>query len=103
MGPAPRGSRHRRHYRCARFELLEPRHFLSVSGNQAITTDVDVQQMPSVAVNHLDADHVVIAYMDYAHNDNSGVKTGYAGIRVVVSKDGGGKWEQSSWIPLPDD
>ena len=52
--------------------------------NRAITTDPGVQQMPSVAVDPLDPNHVVIAYMDY-----SLVTTGYAGIGVAVSHDGG--------------
>ncbi len=33
--------------------------------NQAITLDPAVQQMPSIAVDPLDADHVVVAFMDY--------------------------------------
>jgi hypothetical protein len=32
----------------------------------ALTTDAGVQQMPSVAVDPLDSDHVVVAYMDYS-------------------------------------
>ncbi len=40
--------------------------------------------MPSVAVNPLDPQHVVIAYMDY-----SLVDTGYAGIGVAVSTTAG--------------
>ena len=39
--------------------------------------------MPSVAVNPLDADHVVVAYMDYSLVDND-----YAGIGVAESNNG---------------
>lgn len=84
-----RQTRHRR----ARFELLETRQYLSA--NQVLTTDPGVQQMPSIAVDPLDPDHVVVAYMDY-----SLVDTGYAGIGVKVSRDGGRSWSMSS-VPLP--
>src|SRR5262249_49599578 len=63
--------------------------------NEAVTSDPGVQQMPSVAVDPLDSRHVVIAYMDY-----SLVKTGYAGIGVAVSHDGGSTWQHTS-VPLP--
>jgi hypothetical protein len=63
--------------------------------NRAVTTDPGVQQMPSVAVDPLDAKHVVIAYMDY-----SLVTTGYAGIGVAVSHDRGTTWQHTS-VPLP--
>jgi hypothetical protein len=63
--------------------------------NEAVTTDPGVQQMPSVAADPHDSQHVVIAYMDY-----SLVKTGYAGIGVAVSHDGGTTWQRSA-IPLP--
>ncbi len=65
--------------------------------NLALTSDPDVQQMPSVAVNPLDSQHVVVAYMDY-----SLVETGYAGIGVKVSRDGGVTWETSQ-IPVLED
>ena len=81
--------------RLARFEPLEPRHYLSAS-NLALTTDAGVQQMPSVAVNPLDPDHVVVAYMDY-----SLLATGYAGIGVATSLDGGVTWAQRTSVPLP--
>jgi hypothetical protein len=93
MGDRLRGRSRLRKSKLCRFELLEPRHLLSA--NLPITTDAGVQQMPSVAVNPLDADHVVIAYMDY-----SLVDTGYAGIGVAVSRDGGATWSNSS-VPLP--
>ena len=51
--------------------------------------------MPTIAVNPLDANHLVIAYMDY-----SLVDTGYAGIGVAISRDGGDTWQRSS-VPIP--
>ncbi len=112
----------RRERRIARFEQLEFRHLLSgaapsvtdaslplsiasqlapasaaASSNQAITADPGVQQMPSVAVDPHNSNHVVIAYMDY-----SLLHTGYAGIGVSVSTDGGGHWQSTS-VPLPSD
>ena len=63
--------------------------------NLPLTSDPGVQQMPLMAVNPLDPDHLVIAYMD-----RSLVNTGYAGIGVAVSHDGGDTWQASS-IPLP--
>src|SRR5262245_337829 len=110
-----------RKFHVCRFEQLEGRHLLSAGNanssvfslpisisnelapaavapaiaNLAITTDPSVQQMPSVAVDPHDPNHVVIAYMDY-----SLVTTGYAGLRVAVSDDAGASWQYSS-IPLP--
>ena len=63
--------------------------------NRAITTNPGVQQMPSVAVDPHDSSHVVIAYMDYSLRN-----TGYAGIGVAISHDGGDTWQQSA-VPLP--
>ena len=63
--------------------------------NRAVTTDPGVQQMPSIAADPLDANHLVIAYMDY-----SLVTTGYAGIGVAVSHDSGATWQHTS-VPLP--
>jgi hypothetical protein len=78
--------------------------------NLAITTNADVQQMPSVAVNPLDPDHVVVAYMDYSLFDipdnpatpdvDESYDHPYAGIGMAVSHDGGNTWDHSS-IPLP--
>jgi len=79
--------------RRARFEVLEARNLLVA--NIALTTNPGVQQMPSVAVNPLDPEHVVVAYMDY-----SLLATGYAGIGVAVSKDSGQHWEHSL-VSLP--
>lgn len=94
--------------RRARFELLEPRHLLAAA-NLAVTTNADVQQMPSVAVDPLDPKHVVVAYMDYSlldAADNPATPTNeahdhpYAGIGVATSRDGGASWSYSS-VPLP--
>src|SRR5437867_3230462 len=89
-------------FRRPEVEELESRLAPSVGGlpntalvNQPITTDPGVQQMPSVAVDPHDAGHVVIAYLDYAL-----VHTGYAGIGVAVSHDGGDSWQHTS-VPLP--
>jgi hypothetical protein len=76
-------------------ELSSAEVIASDSRNRAITSDPGVQQMPSVAVDPRDTNHVVIAYMDY-----SLVTTGYAGIGVAVSTDAGTTWEYSS-IHLP--
>lgn len=67
----------------------------SVIINRPITTDPAVQQMPSVAVDPLDAHHLVVAYMDRAL-----VSTGYAGIEAAVSFDGGNTWQRTA-VPLP--
>ncbi|MCI0684527.1 MAG: FG-GAP-like repeat-containing protein, partial [Gemmataceae bacterium] len=64
--------------------------------NDTVTEDPAVQHMPSIAVNPLDANHLVMAYMDYSLHTNN-----YAGIGISVSHDGGGTWQGSS-IPLPD-
>src|SRR5678815_3605572 len=81
-------------------EPLERRVHLSVGSpgilrNVAVTTDPGVQQMPSVAADPRDPNHVVIAYMDRAL-----VATGYAGIGAAVSRDAGDTW-QKSVVPLP--
>ena len=68
------------------------------SVNRQITSDPGVQQMPSIAVDPLDGDHLVLAYMDH-----SLVSTpGYAGIGVSVSRDGGDTWEETA-LPVPVD
>jgi hypothetical protein len=64
--------------------------------NRPITTDPSVQQMPSLAVDPTDSRHLVVAYMDYALLD-----TGYPGVGVSVSRDGGETWQPSS-ISLPE-
>jgi hypothetical protein len=63
--------------------------------NRTVTAAAGVQQMPSVAVDPADPDHVVTAYMDY-----SLVTTGYAGIGVAVSDNAGTTWQRTA-IPLP--
>jgi hypothetical protein len=63
--------------------------------NRRVTSDAGVQQMPSIAVDPQNANHLVLAYMDY-----SLVLSGYAGIGVAVSDDAGASWQDSS-IPLP--
>jgi hypothetical protein len=63
--------------------------------NEAVTSNPGVQQMPSVAVDPTDSNHLVMAYLDY-----SLLKTGYAGIGVAVSQDGGSTWTHTS-VPLP--
>src|SRR6266545_3933288 len=68
---------------------------LPVLPDQAVTNDAKTQQMPSVAVDPHDANHVVMAYMDYAL-----LSTGYAGIAVANSIDAGTTWTRI-WIPLP--
>ena len=70
-------------------EVLESR--LAPSANLAITTNPGVQQMPSIAVDPLDHDHLVTAYLDY-----SLLTTGYAGIGVAVSENDGATWQQTS-------
>jgi hypothetical protein len=85
-------SRFRRGFYRPHLERLEGRCL--PSGNQALTTNPSVQQ-PSVAVDPADAKHVVVTYMDH-----SLVTTGYAGLGVAVSHDGGDTWQHSA-IPLP--
>jgi hypothetical protein len=63
--------------------------------NEAVTDDAGVQQMPSIAVDPHDAQHIVIAYMDY-----SLLSSGYAGIGSAVSHDGGATWQRHT-VPLP--
>jgi hypothetical protein len=68
---------------------------LAVAPNQAVATGSGVQQNPSIAVDPANPDHIVVAYMN-----NTLVKTGYAGIGIAVSTDGGVNWQQTS-VPLP--
>lgn len=78
-------------------EPLEARRLMSATllDNVALTDDPDVQQMPSVAADPHATGRVAVAYMD-----RSLVDTGYAGIAVASSEDGGQSWTYSS-IPLP--
>jgi FG-GAP-like repeat len=84
---------------CLQVEELECRVTPTGDGglafNLPLTTDADVQQMPSIAVDPLDPQHLVAAYMD-----RSLVQTGYAGIGVAVSGDGGETWQHAA-VPLP--
>ena len=68
---------------------------LATAPNVAVSSGAATQQDPSVAVDPTDSNHVVVAYMDY-----SLVSTGYAGIGVAVSEDGGKTWSPST-VPLP--
>jgi hypothetical protein len=61
----------------------------------AVTTGSGVQQGPAIAIDPTDPNHIVTAYLDYTL-----VHTGYAGIGIAVSTDGGKSWTQSS-VPLP--
>jgi len=65
--------------------------------NRAISLDPDVQQNPSIAVDPLDSDRLVVAYMDYAL-----LETGFAGIGMGRSVDGGLTWQHNE-ISLPQD
>ncbi len=80
-------------------ERLEQRLLLSslTPANLALTTNSSVQQFPSVAVDPLNPRHVVVSFMD-----QSLVSSGYMGIGVQVSNDGGTTWQMTS-IALPPD
>jgi len=78
--------------------MLERRLLLaaaSVPLNSAITDNPEVQNSPSIAVDPLNPEHIVVSYMD-----QSLVNTGYEGIGVAVSENGGATWQDTS-IPLP--
>src|ERR1051325_2908388 len=78
-------------------EALEKRTLLSLSAvsNVQVTSDPGVQQEPSIVVDPLARKHIVITYMD-----RSLVSSGYAGVGVSVTNNGGRSWTRSS-IPLP--
>ena len=76
-------------------EELESRLAPSVGPNVPVATGPGVQQMPSIVADPHDPSHLVVAYLDY-----SLLTTGYAGIGVAVSDDGGTTWQHSS-VPLP--
>src|SRR4051794_39154659 len=80
------------------FEALETRCLLagaSTALNVPLTTDLGVQQFPSLAVDPHAPQRVAVAYMD-----RSLVNSGYAGIGISISSDGGAHWTKSS-IALP--
>jgi hypothetical protein len=68
---------------------------LTQAPNQDLTPSAGVHQQPSIAVDPHDANHLVVAYMDYTLQTD-----GYAGIGVQVSRDGGSTW-QTSTFTLP--
>jgi hypothetical protein len=82
---------------------LEPRmHFSTavalsagVAPNQLLSSNASVQQNPSIAVDPTDSKHLVASFLDY-----SAVSTGYAGVGIAVSENGGKTWRDSD-IPLP--
>jgi hypothetical protein len=78
------------------FEMLEQRRFLSSStpANIQITDDPGAQNQPSVAVDPAASKHIAVAYLD-----KSLLNTGYTGIGIASSIDGGKTWTHSS-IPL---
>ncbi len=78
-------------------EMLEDRSMPSVSLLGPLVSGPGSQLMPSIAIDPVNPDHVVVAYMD-----TSLVNTGYAGIGVAVTNDAGEHWQQSS-VPVPAD
>jgi hypothetical protein len=78
-------------------ESLEKRFLLSSSlpANIAATTNPEAQNNPSIAIDPLNPQHIVVSYMD-----QSLVATGYEGIGVAVSENGGATWQNTS-IALP--
>jgi hypothetical protein len=68
---------------------------LAPPANNPVAAGPGVQQAPAIAVDPANANHLVAAYMDY-----SLLQTGYAGIGVATSNDGGKTWTQGS-VPLP--
>ena len=64
--------------------------------NQAVATGSGVQQDPTIAVDPTNPNHIVVTYMD----STLVTTTGYAGIGVAESNDGGNTWQYSS-VPLP--
>jgi hypothetical protein len=87
---------------CVAAEQLEPRTYLSgVAGsvasieNLAVTSDSEIQQQPTVAVNPSDNNHVVVVYQDASLSTN-----GQNGVGVSVSFDAGATWMRGS-VPLP--
>jgi hypothetical protein len=72
---------------------------LGAPANEPVAAGTGVQQAPSIAVDPTNPQHLVAAFMDY-----SLLTTGYAGIGVKVSNDGGKTWTPSTIsVPLPND
>ena len=67
--------------------------------NIQITDDPRVQQRPTVAVNPLDPNHVVIAFNDAEHQRQVDAELGDA-VGIAVSLDGGESWQLET-VPLP--
>ena len=61
-----------------------------------VVAGADVQQMPSVAIDPHDPDHLVIAYMD-----RSLTSSGYAGLGAAVSFDAGVTWSNARCLCPP--
>lgn len=68
---------------------------LAVPANAAISAEANAQLSPSIAVNPKDPNHLAAAYMDFGL-----LTTGFAGIAVSVSRNGGKTWTKHT-IPLP--
>jgi hypothetical protein len=99
----PSRSRASRHFYRPHLMELESRVLPSIA-NLPLTTNGDVQQMPSIAVDPHNSQHLVVAYMDYSLvNTGYAAPTGYAGIGTRESTDGGDSWGAEKAIPLPAD
>jgi hypothetical protein len=86
----------------AAIEFLEQRTYLSgvtatavAFENLLVTGDTAIQQQPTLAVNPLDSNHVVIVYQDASLLTN-----GQNGVGVSVSFDAGATWARGS-VALP--
>src|SRR5262249_62384484 len=103
-----RGRTMTRRFRVARFEQLEWRHLLAAGGvtpaisNLAITTDPKAQQMPSLAVDPHDANHLGVAYMDFLLVTTRDAGVGVAGWRGAGGG-GGDSGEGGCAPPYPSD
>lgn len=83
-------------------EFLEHRTYLTTSTgaefvNVAVADDPAIQNQPTLAVNPLDSQHVIVVYKD----ESQPVATGQAGVGVSVSFDAGTTWSRGS-IDLPE-
>jgi hypothetical protein len=93
--PRVRRRRQKPRSQTCRLHVEELERRLAPSANLPLTTDPGVQQMPSIAVDPHNAQHMVVAFMD-----RSLLSTGYTGIGVRVSQNGGATWQNSA-VPLP--